>query len=141
MIFVDFIEPLGQRFVTSFVLELALVIKDRFRKVFPDFIAHGLPRKLARGFFEIAPEFVVSFWPAGETDNLHGGWQVAIGGEVIQCRDKFAMGEIAGRSEDHNRAWLRYGARGQTFAQRIWFWLISGSIHRQRKLRRFSPVR
>jgi hypothetical protein len=83
MVLIDFIESFGQGFVTSFVSELALVIKDRLRKVFPDFIPHALSRKLARGFFEIAPEFVVSFWPAGETDNLHSWWKVAIGREIV----------------------------------------------------------
>src|SRR4030095_8532373 len=72
VVFIDFVKPVGQRCVTSLVLELALVVKDRFRKIFPDFIAHWLSRKIARGFFEIAPEFVVSFWPAGKADNRHG---------------------------------------------------------------------
>src|SRR4029450_1242383 len=101
MVLIDFIESFGQGFVTSFVSELALVIKDRLRKVFPNFITHTLSRELARGFFEIAPEFLVSFWPAGETDNLHSWWKVAIGREVIQCRHEFAMSEVPRGAEDH----------------------------------------
>src|SRR6184192_4495898 len=102
VVFIDFIETFSQRVVTGFVFELALMVSDRLRKVFPDFIPHGLSRKIARGFFEIAPEFVVSFWSAGEADNLDGWWEVAIGGEVIQCGNKLAMGEIARcRSEEH----------------------------------------
>ena len=42
VVFIDFIEAFSQRFVTSFVLELALVVKDRFRKIFPNFIAQRL---------------------------------------------------------------------------------------------------
>ena len=82
---IDFFDTFGKRFVTRFVFELTLVIKDRLRKVFPDFIAHGLSRKLTRGFFEIASEFIVSFWPAGEPDDHRGRRQVAVGGEIIQC--------------------------------------------------------
>jgi len=112
VVFIDFIETFSQRFVTGFVFELALMVKDRLRKVFPDFIAHGLSRKIARGFFEFAPEFVVIFWSAGEADNLDGWREIAIGGEVIQCGNKFAMSEIARGSKYHNCAWLRHGARG-----------------------------
>src|SRR5438477_12964495 len=83
VVFVDFIEAFGQRLVARFVFELALMVKNRLRKVFPDFIAHGLSRKIARGLFEIAPELVVSFWPAGEADDLHSWRKVAIGREVI----------------------------------------------------------
>src|SRR5438445_1805929 len=75
-------------------------------------ISHGLSRKIARGFFEFAPEFVVIFWSAGEADNLDGWREIAIGGEVIQCGNKFAMSEIARGSKYHNCAWLRHGARG-----------------------------
>src|SRR4029077_3141428 len=141
VVLIDFLEALGQRLVTRFVPELALVIKDRLRKVLPDFVAHCLSRKLARRFFKIAPEFVVGFWPASEADNRHGRRKLAIGGQIVQCGDKFAMGEVARSAEDHNRAWLRHGARRQAFAQWIWFVLISGLIHRQPKLRRFSPLR
>ena len=141
MILVDLVETFNQGFVTRFVFELALVIKDRLRKVLPDFIAYALSRKLARSFFEIASEFVVCFWPASETDDLHGWGEFAVGGQVIQCGDEFAMGEIPCGAEDHNGAWLRNGARGQPFAQRVRFRLISSSVHGQRKLRSFSETR
>src|SRR6185295_11399363 len=42
VVFIDFIKAFSQRLVTSFVLELALMIKDRFRKIFPNFIAQRL---------------------------------------------------------------------------------------------------
>src|SRR5205814_3022849 len=51
VVFIDFIKTFSQRFVTGFVFELALMVKDRLRKVFPDFIAHALSRKITRGFF------------------------------------------------------------------------------------------
>ena len=40
---VDLVETFGQRFVAGLVAEFALVIEDRLRKRFPDFVAHGLP--------------------------------------------------------------------------------------------------
>src|SRR5438105_13877705 len=115
VVFIDFIETFSQRFVTGFVFELALMVKDRLRKVFPDVIAHGLSRKIARGFFEFAPEFVVIFWSAGEADNLDGWWEIAIGGEDIQCGNKVRVGEIAGVSQQRICAWLQPGARCETF--------------------------
>src|SRR2546429_7552530 len=91
VVFINFIKTFSQRFVTGFVFELALMVKDRLRKVFPDFIAHGLSRKIARGFFEIAPEFVVSFWPASEADNLDGWRGIAIGGAGKKSGEQFCV--------------------------------------------------
>jgi len=39
------------------------------------------------------------------------------------------MGEIARGAEDHNGARLRHCASGKPFPERVWFRLISGSIH------------
>src|SRR6266571_4473592 len=129
VVFVDFIEAFCQALVTSFVAELALVIKNRVRKRLPNFDAHSLAGKLARGFFKITPEFFITFLAARESDNGHRGRQVTIGREVIKCRDQLAMGEIARSAEDHNAARLRHGARGNSFPERIWFRLISSSVH------------
>ena len=112
VVFVDFIEAFGQPLVTRFIAELALVIKDRLRERLPDFIAHSLAGKFTRGFFEIAAEFLVTFLAARETENRYSGRQVAIGRDVIERRDKLAMGEIACSAEDHNATRLRHGARG-----------------------------
>src|SRR4030095_4429327 len=45
---VDLLETFGQLLVTSFIAELAPVIKNRLRKRVPDFVADRLARKLAR---------------------------------------------------------------------------------------------
>jgi hypothetical protein len=82
------------------------------RKRLPNFVSHGLAGKLTRRFFEIAPEFLVTLLAARETDNRHGGRQVAIGRDVVERRDKLAMGEITCSAEDHNATWLRHSARG-----------------------------
>ena len=92
------------------------MIEDRLRKHFPDFIAHRLARKFARGFFELAPELVVTLLSSREPDDCHGGRQIAIGSKVVKRWDEFALGEIARRAENHNTARLRHAARGQTFA-------------------------
>src|SRR6266480_2552174 len=83
MVFVDFIEAFSQCLVTRFVFELALMIKNRLRKVFPDFIAYRLSRKVARGLLKIAPEFFIAFFAASKADDFHSWRQVAIGREVI----------------------------------------------------------
>jgi len=43
-------------------------------------------------------------------------WQFAVGRQVIQRRDKFAMCEITRSTEDHDAAGLWNGPRGQPFA-------------------------
>src|SRR5256886_14947327 len=129
MALVELLETFGQPFITSFITKLALMIKNRLRKRVPDFVAHRLTRKLSRGFFEVVPEFVVTFVAPSESDDDHAGWQFAVGRQVIQRRDKFAMCEISRSTEDHDAAGLWNGPRGQSFAQRVWFRLISSSVH------------
>ena len=109
---IDFIETFYKRLVTAFVAELALVIKNRLRKCLPNFVAHRLAGKFARRFFEIAPEFLITFFATRESDNRHRRRQLAVGRDVIERRDEFAMGEIACRAEDHDTAWLRHRTRG-----------------------------
>ena len=110
--FIDFIEAFDQLLVTGLVAKLALVIKNRLPKRLPNFVAHRLARKLARRFFEIAAEFLVTFFSTREPDNRHRRRQLPIGRNVIKRRDEFAMGEIARGTEDHNAARLRHSAGG-----------------------------
>ena len=79
------------------------MIENGLRKRVPDFVAHRLTRKFARGFFDLAPEFVVTFVASGESDDRDGRRQFAIGREIVKRGDKFAMCEIAGRAENHDR--------------------------------------
>src|SRR5437762_12854093 len=65
MAFVEFLETFGQPLITSFITKLALVIKNRLRKRVPDFVAHRLTRKLARSFFDVASESVITFVAPG----------------------------------------------------------------------------
>ena len=83
MAFVELLETFGQPLVTSFITKLAPVIKNRLRKRVPDFVAHRLTRKLARGFFDIAPEFVVTFVASSESYDDYARWQFAVGRQVI----------------------------------------------------------
>ena len=140
MALVELLETFGQLLVTCFITKLAPVIKNRLRKRVPDFVAHRLTRKLACGFFEVTPEFVVTFVAPSESDDDHARWQFAVGRQVIQRRDKFAMCEITRSTEDHDAAWLWHGPRGQSFAQRVWFRLIRRAIHSIRRLRDFRRL-
>jgi hypothetical protein len=88
-----------------------------------------LPGKLARGLFKIPPEFVITFVATSESDNRDTGGQITVGREVIQRGDEFAMGEIARGAEDHNGARLRHWPSRKPFSKRVWFRLISGSMH------------
>jgi hypothetical protein len=140
MALVELLETLGQSLVTSFITKLAPVIKNRLCKRVPDFVAHRLTRKLSRGFFEVVPEVVVTFVASSESDDDYAGGEFAVGRKVIQRRNKFAMREITRSAEDYNAAWLRYGPRRQSFAERVWFRLIRRAIHSIRKLRDFRRL-
>ena len=97
---------------TKPLTKLTAVIKDRLRKRVPDFVAQRLTRKFARGFFQVVPEFVVTFVAPGESDDYHVWWEFPVGRQVIQGRDKFAMSEITGGTENYDATWLRHGPRG-----------------------------
>src|SRR5205823_7155497 len=116
---VDLIETFRQTFVTGSIFKFALMVKNRLRKSFPNFVPDVLPGKFAGRFLKLAPELVVGFLAARETDNGGGGRQLTIGGQIIECRDEFAVREIAGRAENHDRARLRHRARRKSFAQWI----------------------
>ena len=129
VVFVDLAEAFAQPLVTSLVAELALMIKQRLRKCFPDFVAHRLARKFPHGFLHLFPKIVIALRPARETDDHRRGRQFAIIGKVVERRNQFPMRQIAGGAENHNAAWLGHRARRQTFAQRIRLLLLSGTIH------------
>src|SRR4029077_16367296 len=97
-------------------------------------------RKLARGFFEVTPEIVVTFVASSESYDDYARWQFAVGRQVIQRRHKFAMGEIPRSTEDHDAAWLWHGPRRQSFAEGVWFGLIRRAIHTFRRLRDFRRL-
>src|SRR5207248_10000160 len=78
--------------------------------------------------FKIPPEFVISFVATSESDNRDTGGQIAVGREVVQRGDEFAMGEMARGAKDYNGARLRHCASGKPFPERVWFRLISGSM-------------
>jgi hypothetical protein len=69
------------------------------------------------------------FFPAGKTNYRYGRRQFAIGRQIVKRGNELAMGEIAGRTEDHDSARLGHGPYGKPFAQRIALRLLSWSIH------------
>jgi hypothetical protein len=83
MALVELLETFGQPLITSFITKLAPVIKNRLRRRVPDFVADRLTRKLARRFFEVTAEFVVTFVPPSESYDDCARWQFAIGRQVI----------------------------------------------------------
>ena len=107
---VDLVQALSQTFVARLIAEVALMVVNRLRKSIPDFVANRLARKFSRRFLEFFSKVTVGFFAPGETDDGDGGWQIAVGREIIKSGNEFAMGQIAGRAEDHDAAWLRNGA-------------------------------
>ena len=107
---VEFVEPLGEFLVAGFIAEFALVIEKGFGEPVPDFIAHRLPGIFTGRFLHFGAEFVIRFRTARETDHRNCRRQLAIRGDIVESGHQLAMGEVAGRAEDHDRARLRNSA-------------------------------
>ena len=106
------------------------MIKERLREGFPNILANLLTRKLLCCFAEFIPEFLVGLGASGETNDRDCWWELTVSGNVVQGRNQFAMGQIAGCAEDNDRAWLRHSPRAQTFTQ--WICLFRHLCHVER---------
>src|SRR4029077_2180165 len=126
---IDLFEPGGEGFESRFVAKIALMVKNRLRESFPDFVADRLAGEFPRCFLELASEFVVVFLASGKTDDRDRGWEFAIGREIVKRGNELSVGRIAGRAENDDAAGLRHGAGGESFPQRIYLRLVSRSVH------------
>src|SRR5205823_13364451 len=66
---------------------------------------------------------------ASKVNNCYRKMQINIGSKVIQGEDEVAVREIARSGEDHNITRLRHRPSGKPFPERVWFRLLSRSIH------------
>src|SRR5581483_1952320 len=121
---VDLLEPLRESLVTIIVAKFAAMIVDAVRETLPELVLHGLPRKFLRRLLELAAKLLVRFVASRETDNGERGRQIAVGGDVVKRRNKFAMREVARCAEDDDGAGLRHRTARETFAQRIGLRLV-----------------
>ena len=141
-LFVDLVQFGGKSFVAGLVAKIALMIKNRLRERFPDFVTNALSGKFSCRFLHLLPELVITLFASREADNCDGGRQLAIGGKIVKRWHQLAMSEIAGGAENDDAARLWHRARGQTFAQRICLRLLGCSIHGCiRRLRTFPQIR
>ncbi len=92
----------------------------------PEFLLHGLAGEFLRRLLHFLAEHVVGLVAPGEADDDHARRQVAVGGEVVEGGDELAVGEVAGRAEDHQRAGFGLCAVGQSFTQ----WVARG-LHKE----------
>ena len=58
-------------------------------------------RYLAVHIDEARAKFCVGFFTAREANDLYPGRQLAIDGEVVECGDELAVGEVAAGPKDH----------------------------------------
>lgn len=76
-------------------------------------------------FFEAGGEFVAELLigpvAAGEADDGVFAGEVAASGEVIECGDELAMGEVAGRAEEDDGAGVGDAGPGQGLPQGVGF--------------------
>ena len=123
---VEFVDAFGEGFVAVVVVELAAVIEKVLGEMVPEFLLDGLAGEFLGGLLHFLAEHVVGFVAPGETDDGHAGGQVAVGGEVVKGGDELAVGEVAGRAEDHQRTGFGLRTVGQPFTQ----WVARG-LHKE----------
>src|SRR5207244_119447 len=106
------------------IAELAAMVKNVLCEALPQLVLHGLSRKLFDGLLDFAAELLVRFVAPCKPDHGEAGGEIAVGRDVVERGNEFAVREIASRAENHHGAWLRHGPAGEAFAQRIDLWFI-----------------
>ena len=104
VVLVELFDAFGEGLVALVVVELAAMIIKVLREVVPEFLLHGLAGKLLRRLLHFLAENVIALVAPREADDHHARGQVAVGGEVVERGHQLAVGEVAGRAEDHERA-------------------------------------
>ncbi len=110
---------MGEGLVARVIGELGLVVGDGFDERGPDVVVVSGAGDFAIDGGETFAEFGIGFFAAGEADDAGAGGQVAIGGEVVECGDELAVGEIAGGTEDNDGARLGARACDEVFAEGV----------------------
>ncbi len=117
---IDPLEELGELLVRRCVVELALVIHDAADERLPDRVLRGPVAAVGvNALAQVLAELLVAEGPARETHDGELGRQEAAQLEVVERGSELALGEIAGRAEDHHGAGLRHLLEPQPLAQRI----------------------
>ena len=104
---VEFLQELLEFLVARGIAKLRLMVKDRLRQRIPH---RGVDRLEARGLgdgvAQLRAELVVGLGPAGEPDDGKRLRELAFVGQIVEGRDKLAVGEVTRRAKDHQRARL-----------------------------------
>jgi hypothetical protein len=107
---IQLVESLCEGSVAFQIVKLATVIEDRRGKSCPQLLVDLLTREFSRCFFELFAEDLVALIAPRETDYAHRGRQCAVGGKIVERGDEFAMGQVAGGTENNYGARLRHCA-------------------------------
>ena len=95
------------------------MVTDGGGKIFPQVIIDRLAGEFSCGLFEFGPENLVRFVPAREPHDADGRGEGAVGGEIVECGNEFAVSEVARGTEDHECAGVWNGSLGKAFPKRI----------------------
>ena len=101
---IDLIEAFRQTLVACRIVEFALMIENGLGEAVPDFVAHCLSRILPRSPLPVPCGIPRPFLGGGRNRPLSRRRQFAIGRDVVERRNEFAMRQITGRAENHNGA-------------------------------------
>lgn len=93
------------------------MVEDVLLEAGPELVVVAGARDLAVHGFEFLAEAFVGFFAASEADDLEGGREFAVGGDVVEGRDEFTACEVATGSEDDYGAGFRTCAGGKVLAE------------------------
>ena len=128
---VELLEPLAEPRITVRVAELGLMVNDALRERVPHRRVDGAePRMLLDRLPELGAELIVGFWPTRESDDGEPTRKLSLVREVVEGGNEFAMGEVARRAENHQRARLGCPPCAESLAK--WIGRQLSFVHGQR---------
>jgi glycine/D-amino acid oxidase-like deaminating enzyme len=116
---IEFLQMAGEGHIPFWVVEFAAVISDAVRKILPKLVIDRLAREFANGLAEFLAENLARFVAAGETHDADGLRKCAVGGEIVECGDEFAVRQVTGGAEDDQRAGIGDRSQIETVTKRV----------------------
>jgi len=117
---VDGVEVGGQRVERRRVVEVELLVGDPFRERLPGLLVEREdPAVLLERFVDLGPERLVLVRPPadGQEDELVR--QQVVAPQLVERRDDLAVGEVAGRPEEHEDRGVWDPLQTQAIAQDV----------------------
>ena len=97
----------------------SLVVDPRRQRPPRRFIERQHPRVLLERGTELVAELGVGVWPAADAQDGELVRQEVRPPQLVERRHDLAVGEVAGRAEQDQHAWIRHALEAKALAQRV----------------------